>query len=300
MSIAQGTLHYDYPQVQLTDRPTFADFNSAFADIDAKLYSLITDSSTIDGRVDALETSMVTAQNDIAGLRTDVNLANAGVATNAEAITALQATVGSHTTTLKTKLDSVAVADAYDSEHGTYSVGDIVTYNGQRYKCITAVTAAEPFDADKWQGEDIQAVLDDVESDLSNLNTALSNLNATSTCFQTSTEIGASYVELTFNVNTNFATLDKYTDCVVNLHATNNSNWKTSAIIPVGYILSGNNFYAPIIGHDGTNTEAGFITVRRVMNGDDPYYNKLEIQGYSSTNTLTIDNIKLYSRPSGF
>lgn len=166
MSIAQGTLHYDYPQVQLTDRPTFADFNPAFADIDAKLYSLITDSSTMDGRVDTLESSMTTAQNDISGLRTDVNLANAGVATNAEAITALQTTVGGHTATLKTKLDSVAIADAYDSEHGTYSVGDIVTYNGQRYKCITAVTAAEPFDADKWQGEDIQTVIDDINANL--------------------------------------------------------------------------------------------------------------------------------------
>jgi len=183
MSIAQGTLHYDYPQVQLTDRPTFADFNPAFADIDAKLYSLITDSSTLDGRVDTLESSMVTAQNDIAGLRTDVNTANAGVATNAENITALQVTVGGHTATLKTKLDSIAIADAYDSEHGTYSVGDIVTYNGQRYKCITAVTAAEPFDADKWQGEDIQTVLDDINSDLADV--VKTELIATSNANQT-------------------------------------------------------------------------------------------------------------------
>ena len=58
MSIAQGTTHYNYPQVQLSDRPTFADFNPAFEDIDAKLYSLITGASTDHGAIEALQTGL--------------------------------------------------------------------------------------------------------------------------------------------------------------------------------------------------------------------------------------------------
>lgn len=41
------------------------------------------------------------------------------------------------------------IADAYD-ETATYSVGDYVIFEGNLYKCTTAVTVAEEFDSDKW------------------------------------------------------------------------------------------------------------------------------------------------------
>lgn len=40
-------------------------------------------------------------------------------------------------------------APAYDDTE-TYAVGDVCTYNGQLYKCTTAVSTAETFDPTKW------------------------------------------------------------------------------------------------------------------------------------------------------
>ena len=42
------------------------------------------------------------------------------------------------------------MADEYNNTL-TYAIGDYVIYNDQLYKCITAVTVAEPFDSTKWQ-----------------------------------------------------------------------------------------------------------------------------------------------------
>ena len=44
----------------------------------------------------------------------------------------------------------VSIADAYDTT-ATYEVGDLVMYGYQLYKCITAVSTAEAFDATKWE-----------------------------------------------------------------------------------------------------------------------------------------------------
>lgn len=41
------------------------------------------------------------------------------------------------------------VADSYN-EAGTYSVGDYCVYDNKLYRCITAITSAESFNADKW------------------------------------------------------------------------------------------------------------------------------------------------------
>lgn len=49
------------------------------------------------------------------------------------------------------KTDLSAIADIYDSSE-TYAVDDFVMYQGELYKCITAVTSAESFDSSKWQG----------------------------------------------------------------------------------------------------------------------------------------------------
>lgn len=43
----------------------------------------------------------------------------------------------------------VSAADAYDTT-ATYDIGDLVMYNYELYRCITAVTIAEAFDANKW------------------------------------------------------------------------------------------------------------------------------------------------------
>lgn len=168
MSIAQGTTHYGYPQVQLNDRPTFADFNPAFADIDSKLYSLITGASTDHAAIEGLQVGLGETDLLLASVKNTADSASGKADTNAENITLLQTALGNTDRAVANKLDSVAIAEPYDASAGTYSVGDIVVYNGQRYKCTTAVAVAEPFDADKWTGEDVQTVLEHLQDEIDN------------------------------------------------------------------------------------------------------------------------------------
>ena len=174
MSIANGTTYYDYPQVQLTDRPTFADFNAAFADIDSKLHGLITGAGTDEHNIQTLQEDMAQAKLDIVEAKGVADDAKTEADANAESITLLQTGLGNTDREVATKLYSVAIAEPYDADHGTYSVGNIVVYNGQRYKCTTAVTVSEPFDADKWTGEDVETVLENINDDLSEIGDSLS------------------------------------------------------------------------------------------------------------------------------
>ena len=172
MSIAQGTTHYDYPQVQLNDRPTFADFNPAFSDIDAKLYGLITGAATDEQAIADLGTAVGNLTTDLGGVSDVATAAKNKADANEEAIGLLSTQVSQNTTKLGTKIDSNAIAEPYDTS-ATYVVGDVVTYQGQRYRCTTAVAVAEPFDATKWTGEDVQTVLESQSNDISQLNSAL-------------------------------------------------------------------------------------------------------------------------------
>ena len=165
MSYTNETTHYGIPKPLGTDLTVPMDYNEAADAIDQALFDastnateavtaannaveaaaeavedvgdLGTEVNSLKGRTSALETSDVIQNNKID------NLENQGV----------------------TKFDSAGIADPYVNGL-TYSVGDVVTYNGQRYKCITAVVAAEPFDADKWSAEDVETVLNDIKSDL--------------------------------------------------------------------------------------------------------------------------------------
>ena len=165
MSYTNETTHYGIPKPLGTDLTVPMDYNEAADAIDQALFdastnaseavtaaanavdaasdaveevgSLGTEVNSLKGRTSALETSDVIQNNKIDALE------NQGV----------------------TKFDSVGIADAYVNGL-TYSVGDVVTYNGQRYECITAVVAAEPFDADKWSAKDVETVLNDIKSDL--------------------------------------------------------------------------------------------------------------------------------------
>lgn len=165
MSYAQGTTHYNFPQIVGTDRPTFADANQAFRTLDEKLYSLEADSTDLDTRLDTAEGNIVELTSDVGTAQTTANLANTKADTNAESIQILNTTTSQHTTQIANKLDSVAIADPYDPT-STYAVNDIVTYNGQRWRCTIAVTVGEPFDVSKWIGEDVQTILDSLNNNL--------------------------------------------------------------------------------------------------------------------------------------
>lgn len=167
MSYAGGTTHYDFPQIVSSDRPTFADFNEAFRTLDTKLFGLEGDASTTDGRLDTLEGKMSTAEGDIVDLKSaDIRIEGKADA-NAEAITLLQGTVGTHTGQIATKADMVAIGDVYLTTQG-YTQDDVVMYNGQRYVCTTTYTTGEPFDADKWTAVDVNTELAQLNSELAN------------------------------------------------------------------------------------------------------------------------------------
>lgn len=48
--------------------------------------------------------------------------------------------------------------DTYSNAQ-TYSIGDIVVYNNQLYRCTTAVTTAEEFDVAKWQKTSLKEMI---------------------------------------------------------------------------------------------------------------------------------------------
>lgn len=165
MSYTNSTTHYGFPLPLGTDLTVPMDYNQAFNDIDEHLFDAETDASTAaTAAANAVETANGAAA-DVADLETTVN-AHDGRLTSLEQHDIVQDNkIDALETSTGIKFDSVGIADAYLNGL-TYDVGDVVTYNGQRYKCITAVTAAEPFDSDKWQGEDVQTVIDDIKSDL--------------------------------------------------------------------------------------------------------------------------------------
>ena len=174
------TTHYAIPLPLGTDLTTPMDYNEAMQALDTAVWGATQDAATATSDAsNAVETANQAA-SDVGTLGGRVNTLEATVETQGNAIVGLVNTTTSQGTAIGNKFNSVAVADAY-SPTSTYSVGDVVTFEGNRYKCITAVTTGEPFDVDKWQGEDIQTVIDEIKSDLSDLRndvTATTTANA--------------------------------------------------------------------------------------------------------------------------
>lgn len=159
------TTHYAIPLPLGTDLTTPMDYNESMQAIDTAVWGAVQDAATATSDAsNAVETANGAA-SDVGTLEGRVNTLEATVETQGNAIVGLVNTTTSQGTAIGNKFNSVAVADAY-SPTSTYSVGDVVTFEGNRYKCITAVTTGEPFDVDKWQGEDIQTAIDGIKVDL--------------------------------------------------------------------------------------------------------------------------------------
>lgn len=167
MSFAQGTLHYNLPITIGSDKRTWFDTNEAFIAIDAAIWEASQSASAATTAVEALTTQVGTLSESVQTVANAYTALSGSVNTLSEVVQGHTLNIQQLQTATANKADSVAIADAYNPNL-TYSVGDVVMYDGQRYKCITAVTTGEPFDQDKWQGEDVQTVLDDINSDLVN------------------------------------------------------------------------------------------------------------------------------------
>ena len=169
MSFTNGTPFLNLPQTIGSDHRDWFDTNESFLDLDTKVKTLWDDSGSAASAIDALQELTATLQTDLTALSGTVDTHTSALSTINEALVLINSTLSGLDTSVKTKFDSAGIADPYDADHGIYSVGAVVTYNGQRYVCTTAVTAAEPFDADKWTAEDVQTVVDGIKSQLSNI-----------------------------------------------------------------------------------------------------------------------------------
>ena len=162
MSYASGTPFLNLPQTDGSDHRDWFDTNEPFLDLDTKLKTLWDGSASTETILTALQESVATLSTDVSTLSGIVSGHTSTITTINESLVLINTALNALNTQVVGKFDSVGIADAYDATHGIYAVGDVVTYNGQRYVCTTAVTAAEPFDVSKWIAKDIQAELDEL------------------------------------------------------------------------------------------------------------------------------------------
>lgn len=173
MSYTNETTHYSIPKPLGTDLTVPMDYNDAADAIDQALFDASTNATeAVTAAANAVEAA-AEAVEDVGDLGTEVN----NLKGRTSALEATEIIQNNKIDNLEnqgaTKFDSAGIADPYVNGL-TYAVGDVITYNGQRYKCTTAVVAAEPFDADKWSAEDVETVLNDIKSDLIELSTPIS------------------------------------------------------------------------------------------------------------------------------
>ena len=166
MSYTNETVHFGIPLPLGSDLTTPMDYNTAAAAVDAALFEAQTNSSqAVSDASNAVDTANQAA-SQVGDLGGDVNTLGGRVTALEQSDVIQNNKIANLENKVPTKFDSVGVADAY-VDGLTYAIDDVVTYNGQRYVCNTAVTAAEPFDADKWTAEDIQTELDEINTALS-------------------------------------------------------------------------------------------------------------------------------------
>lgn len=165
MSYTNETVHFSIPLPLGSDLTTPMDYNTAAAAVDAALFEAQTNASQAATDASNAVDTANQAASDVGDLGGDLNTLTGRVTALEQSDVIQDNKIDNLVIKVPTKFDSVGIADAYVNGL-TYAVGDIVTYNGQRYVCNTAVTAAEPFDADKWTAKDIQTELDEIEDNL--------------------------------------------------------------------------------------------------------------------------------------
>lgn len=175
MSYTNETTHYSIPKPLGTDLTVPMDYNEAADAIDQALFDASTNATEAVTAANNAVEAAAEAVDEVGSLGTEVNNLKGRTSALETSDVIQNNKIDALENQGATKFDSAGVADPYVNGL-TYSVGDVVTYNGQRYKCITAVVAAEPFDADKWSAEDVETVLNQIKSDLVNVNTELSSI----------------------------------------------------------------------------------------------------------------------------
>lgn len=141
MSYTNGTTHYNLPLTTGADKRDWSDTNQAFNDIDAALYGAVQDTAQAELDIDALETRMDTAEQNISTNTGNIAGLDTRVTTVEGAITSLSGQV------TDTRQDLEDMICAYNEASATsthaYAIGDYFIYNDVLYKATQAIAIGD-------------------------------------------------------------------------------------------------------------------------------------------------------------
>lgn len=144
MSFTTGTTNYGLPQYVGTDTPSWTDFNTPFASVDAALGGAVSTVSTQGGKITNLETKV----SGVGGLEERMTTAEGN-------ITTLDGTVSGHTTSIATNASNItdvrndlqdnitANNEASATSTHNYAIGDYFIYNDVLYQATAAIAISD-------------------------------------------------------------------------------------------------------------------------------------------------------------
>jgi len=206
MSYTNGTTHYNLPLTTGADKRDWSDTNQAFSDVDAALYGAVQDTAQAELDIDALETRMDTAEQNIstntgniAGLDTRLTTAEGAITSQGAQIT-------------DTRQDLEDMICAYNEASATsthaYAIGDYFIYNDVLYKATQAIAIGDTIVPDTncsttnvttelLANENLSDDVTQLQSDVTALQTFNNNLFSLVHSNSGSNSIPAAYTEYT-------------------------------------------------------------------------------------------------------
>lgn len=142
MSYANGTTHYNLPQTVGTDKRDWFDTNSAFAAVDAALYAAATGQASDAEAIAAL-------QQTVGGQATDITVLQTLTGQHTSQIAALNTTVNNLSTEVSdVRQDSEDMITANNegaaaTSTKAYSAGNYFIYNDVLYKATTSIAVGD-------------------------------------------------------------------------------------------------------------------------------------------------------------
>ena len=213
------------------------------------------------------------------------------------------------------KLNSTQAADAYDPT-ATYAVGDKVSYAGNVYSCISAISTPEAWDSTHWdQVDPIQGQIDDVRNTLNHLEDGLAIIVDGDTCTTAVPVGGYAYIKN----NTHGLAEGLYTNTSASTFPTSGGAANSSVFTAVsggglnslknsidslgGFKITTFEGTTPSTGGTGYREEclafepyvAGCLSLF-ALNGDNNRWYALPIHEYSTTPFLDCESSKCYLR----
>lgn len=182
MSYSNQTPYLGLPIRSSSDTFNTLDNNDAFILTDQKVKEAVDNAAQATGDASDALTVANEAKTTAESAAGSIDGINATLDEHAERLVILSNRQTSQGNAIKTKAASTSIGELYDAEEGTYVVGARIVYDGQFYRCITAVSTPEDFDVAKWAPINIDSLLPSggsVEADDVSYNDTLTQLGAT-------------------------------------------------------------------------------------------------------------------------